>query len=397
MVSISSRTQKGQASIQDHDGWLRVRFPRELFGGKIKTLALGLPNTNQGWTEADRRLKAIQTDIDLGQFDYTLERYKKPHQKQNYIKAVTELYPDIKIKDLWTRYLDYKNRSLKESTLDYLNNTVTKLLDKCDINSPYKALELREWLLLNTTESMTKRVLIHFNAAFKWGIKHKILKAPNPYDGMPQELKHKWEKESTPNAFLPQEKLAIIEAFQSHKGNWNGRGYTGYSYSHYAPFVKFLFLTGCRPSEAVGLRWADISSDFHKITFDGGIYRSPSGKAMESKGGKNNKKRNFPCNAKLQELLISIKPDEIDSNSLVFPSPTGKPIHYNNFCQSVWKKLVDPIKSGTTPYCCRDTFITEQISKNVAPAVVAKWVDNSVLMIEKHYLDGKTLSSILPQ
>ena len=47
MVSISSRTQKGQASIQDHDGWLRVRFPRELFGGKIKTLALGLPNTDR--------------------------------------------------------------------------------------------------------------------------------------------------------------------------------------------------------------------------------------------------------------------------------------------------------------------------------------------------------------
>lgn len=396
-MTAKKYADRGQAVILDHDGRLRIRFPKGLFAGKFKVMALGLPATPEGYREAERKLRAIQAEIDLEVFDPTLERYKPQGKQQEYLTKVTDLYPDLTVQSLWDKYLQYKQRSLKESTLDYLNNTVTRLLEKCSVESPYKALELREWLLSTTTESMTKRVLTHFNAAFKWGIKHKLLKAPNPYDGMSQELKHNWENESTPNAFLPQEKLAIIEAFQNHKGNWNGRGYTGYSYRHYAPFVKFLFLTGCRPSEAVGLRWADISSDFQKITFDGGIYRSPSGKAMASKGGKNNKKRNFPCNAKLQELLISIKPDEIDSNSLVFPSPTGKPIHYNNFCQSVWKKLVNPIKPGTTPYCCRDTFITEQISKNVAPAVVAKWVDNSVVMIEKHYLDGKTLSSILPQ
>jgi hypothetical protein len=32
---------------------------------------------------------------------------------------------------------------------------------------------------------------------------------------------------------------------------------------HYAPFVEFLFLTGCRPSEAVGL-WTEKAFNFHR-------------------------------------------------------------------------------------------------------------------------------------
>ena len=64
-------------------------------------------------------------------------------------------------------------------------------------------------------------------------------------------------------------------------------------------------------------------------------------------------------------MLLSIRPESVDPEQLVFPAPKGKSITYNNFCNSAWKKIVDPIKLETTPYSCRDTFITTQILKGV--------------------------------
>jgi integrase len=42
---------------------------------------------------------------------------------------------------------------------------------------------------------------------------------------------------------------------------------------------------------------------------------------------------------------------------------------------------------NTTPYSCRDTFITEQIAKGTPVAIVARWVDNSPEIIDKRYFD----------
>jgi len=71
----------------------------------------------------------------------------------------------------------------------------------------------------------------------------------------------------------------------SSKGNWNGRGYGGQKLCFYYPLVQFWFMTGCRPSEAVGLRWRDIASDFSHIVFNGSV-QHPGGieTRVESQG-----------------------------------------------------------------------------------------------------------------
>ncbi|PSF37773.1 integrase [Aphanothece hegewaldii CCALA 016] len=390
------RSSKGQASIQEDKGRLRIRFPRELFDGKVKVMSLNLPATKDGYTEARHRLSAIQADIDFGTFDPTLASYQKQSKKPKHLQQVTDLYPDIELMDLWLRYFNYKKPMLKESTIQYYEVCIARTLEKSKFKSPYQALELREWLLNNTTESMAKRVLTYVNAAFNWGLKHRLVKGLNPYDGMPTELKHNYQLSTTPNAFTLEEREKILESFKNHSGNWNGRGYTGKTYQHYYNFVRFLFLSGCRPHEAIGLCWGNVSQDFKKVTFDGGIFQA-YGKRIRTKKSKNNKVRSFPCNLELQTFLESIKPDGVTSDDLVFPSPNGKPINYGNFSKNAWDAIVDPIKPGTTPYCCRDTFITEQIAKGVNPAIIGKWADTSTGMIEKHYLDSMNLAHILPQ
>jgi hypothetical protein len=58
------------------------------------------------------------------------------------------------------RQIAYKKPSWKEGTIIYAEAVVNPKIKKSNISSPYKALELREWLLANTTEGMAKRILI---------------------------------------------------------------------------------------------------------------------------------------------------------------------------------------------------------------------------------------------
>jgi integrase len=237
---------------------------------------------------------------------------------------------------------------------------------------------------------------MQLSAACKWGKKHDLLES-NPYEGMANEMpKFRYQVEPKPNAFTEEERDRIIEAFKNHRGTWNGRGYAGMGYNHYTSFVEFLFLTGCRPSEAIGLRWKHISADFKFIYFEGSITISGNGKPIQVEGSKNNKKRRFPCSERLRSLLQSIRPDTCEVDMLVFPSPKGKIILYNNFSNNAWNRIVDPIKPDTTPYSCRDTFITTQILKGTPETAIAQWCDTSVEMIQKHYADHLKLLSLRP-
>ncbi|MGI0488163.1 tyrosine-type recombinase/integrase [Pantanalinema rosaneae CENA516] len=247
-----------------------------------------------------------------------------------------------------------------------------------------------------TTVHQTKRALTQLNSACEWAVKHKLIDS-NPYQGMAKEMpKYRYQLEPRPDAFTEEERDRIIEAFKNHRGNWNGRGYTGISYAHYSSFVEFLFLTGCRPSEAIGLQWKHITDDNGFIQFEGSVTTSGNGTPVRVSGSKNNQKRRFPCSERLRQLLRSIRSERLNPEALVFPSPKGKFIIYNNFCNNAWNRIVDPIKPDTTPYACRDTFITTQILKGVPESVIAKWCDTSVQMIQTYYADYLKLLSLRP-
>jgi integrase len=371
MVSINPSRKHGIAGIESFRGRLRIRLPRACFGGEKKFLSLSLSDTPENRAIAQRKLDWIQSEIYDGKFDHTLERYRPQNKQQAYLKAVNDNCPQVTLKELWDDYMAYIKPTRKPSTLKYLEEVISAKIRVCQIDSPYDVIAVRDWLLSITTPDVTKRVLTQLNAACKWSIKHgKLTAANSPFEGMAQEFKYKYEIESIPNAFTFDERDRVLAAFQAHKD--------GYSYSYYTNFVEFMFLTGCRPCEAISLTWDKVDSNYRHILFP---------------NSKNNRTRKFPCNERLRELLESIP----RIHTLVFPAPKGGSINYNNFSKRAWDKVVNPIKPDTTPYSCRDTFITEQIAKGVSAAILAKWVDNSVKVIEKHYLDMASIDHILPQ
>lgn len=386
----TGKNAKGVVSVEVFRGRLRLRFR---YAGQRYSLALGLPDSKVNRLAAEQRANSIERDIACGRFDSSLASYKPE-------SVLSVEPPDIEsenipsILELWEAYTQYKASSLKESTKGY-HAILRKLFDRVSNVSVLDALQVKAGLEAVTTVHQTKRALMQLNAACKWGVKHGILNA-NPYEGMANEMpKYRYQLEPKPNAFSEEERDQVIQAFKNHKGTWNGRGLAGMGYAHYAPFVEFLFLTGCRPSEAIGLQWKHLTEDCSFIRFEGSITLA-QGKPTRVKGSKNNKKRRFPCSERLQKLLLFIKPTDCHLEDQVFPSPKGKVINYNNFCNNAWNRVVDPIKAETTPYSCRDTFITTQIIKGIPESVIAEWCDTSVEMIQRYYADFLKMLSLRP-
>jgi integrase len=387
-MNTTQKANKGSVGIESFQDRLRLRLPRQVCGNNKRYMVLGLADTPDNFKLAEQKAKEIELDILAGNFDETLAKYKQ--QRHLSIVNRKEVQKVSTISELWDEYINYKRQSFKPTTLDKLA-VLEKHIKRCSYQLLDEPIKIRLALFQQTTNSQVKDVLMYLSAACKWGMKHGLV-TNNPFDGMYNELpKHKWQENSQPNAFSEEEKQQIIQAFRKHKAS------KGISYSYYAPFVEFLFLTGCRPSEAIGLQWKHVISDYSKITFEGALVQVGNGERVRVNGSKNNKKRVFNCNQKLQQLLLEIKPENPEPESLVFPSPEGLSIHYRNFSRRAWDKIVDClVDRKTTPYSCRDTFISEQIAKGVPTAVVAKWCDNSVEMIEQKYLDNKVLEQMKP-
>jgi integrase len=264
-----------------------------------------------------------------------------------------------------------------------------KLIHDCPHQSITDSLFIRNWLLEQTTSSMVKRIFTHLNAAVNWAINHNLCKlSVSPFKGMAGDLpKHKWEEEGLPNAFSLVEKSLFINKISNHQNP---------SISHYDRFIRFLFMTGCRPSEAIGLRYSDINFDGGYINFGSSIVRI-NGKAIRSKGSKNNKQRKFKMNELLLCLIPRLNTNDELSDKLLFSGVKSNGIEYGYFSRNIWKPVATEIcQRNTTPYSARDTFITEQLTAGIPAAKVAAWCDTSISQIQKRYFDPNRVDDLEP-
>ena len=237
-------------------------------------------------------------------------------------------------------------------------------------------------MVANKSPDAAKRLLTQLSACCKWALNSGLI-SENPFDGMALEVKlpknttHNQDKEIDP--FTAAERDAIIQAFEKNC-----------YYSYYAPFVSFLFKTGCRPSEAIALQWRHISHDFRLITFEQSAVISEKG-LISRKGLKTQESRRFPANAPLQALLMSLKSEGCTPESLVFPSPDGKFIDFHNFRNRAWLTILRGLLTihYRKPYQTRHTFITLALDNSLDAKDVARLVGNSPEIIYRHYAGNK--------
>jgi integrase len=387
LESRQHKASKGSVQIKVSNGRLQLAFTH---AGKRHYLSLGLSDNKLNRKAAEAKAKIIESDITYERFDHTLAKYKS----QSVLSAVTPITPIVTPKiafaELWEKYTQYKSSQVAASTLVRDYGKIAKRLQALPKNVE-DAVGVRDWLLSKYSSEVARRTLIQMNACCNWAVKSGLA-SENPFNGMASDIK-RTVRDTSREPFSWEERDAIIAAFEN---NTFCSKFAPIPHSYYAPYVKFLFITGCRPEEAIALQWKHISVDCSRIQFKEAI-PSDTGIRGQTKTGKT---RTFPCNSKLQEFLGSIKPESPLFNDLVFPGSRGQVIDSHNFLNRVWKPVVEGlVKAGKVEkylpqYNIRHTFITLAVENGLDAKDVARLVGNSPEIIYRHYAGIKRELSV---
>ncbi len=389
--STQHKASKGSVQIKISNGRLQLVFSH---GGKRHYLSLGLPDNKVNRKAAEAKAKLIESDITYDRLDPTLAKYKP----QSALSIVTPIFtptptPERSLSELWEQYTEFKKPQVSPSTfkLDYrkYRNHIANLPTQSLDNAP----QIRDHLVAKLSPNAAKRTLTNISACCNWAVDSGLIKA-NPFAGMAEKVKlpKSESEESDINPFSREERDVIIEAFENSK-----------YYAYYAPYVKFCFFTGCRPSEAIALQWKHIDDRF--ITFEQAVVAGGKGLVLKD-GLKTQRKRKFPINDRVRQILESVRPKTPNPDEFVFKSKEGGFIDTGDFLNHAWKgyknrhgRMIEGIvtqlvREGKVskyrkPYQTRHTFITLCLEADIDAKDVAKWVGNSPEIIYRHYAGNK--------
>jgi integrase len=362
--SLMTKRSKGTVGVESNNGRLRLRLPRQVYGGRQKFLYLGLADSKDNRRLAQAKAAQIESDIILERFDQTLQKYEPfaPRQKES----------GEQLCDLWRKYTLFKSKTLAPSSLRDFKK-VENHIQKLPAQSLERSKVITNYLLDNLSPDTARRVIMQLNACCEWAVEREIIPV-NPFKGT---RSHKVLNGRSINPFTVEERDLIIECFEKEP-----------YHQAYAAFVKFLFLTGCRTSEAVGLQWQHLDPSLSLISFQEAVVEGQRGAT------KNRKIRKFPINQTLKNLLGSIQPPRAEPKKSVFSDSLGGLIRPNNFLRRHWQPVVKSLPIPYRPqYNTRHTFVTLCLEEQVPISQVAAWVGNSPKIILQHYA-GLTRSEV---
>lgn len=364
----TGRASKGSVSILSSNGRLQLRFN---YGGKRHYISTGLADTLANKKLAELRASEIEKDILSERFDETLQKYK-PKSVLSTVTPVTPIQkPKPQLDELWDKYSQFKKPQISPSTYakDFIKhrNHIAKLPTR----SLDDASAIRDYLLSNLSPNAAKRCLTQVKACCNWAMEEGLIDS-NPFTLMKIKLPKGMSEEQDINPFSKEERDLIIQTFACDR-----------YYSHYTNYVRFLFFTGCRPSEAVALKWKHITNSV--IQFRETVVVSEDGLVLKE-GLKTQRKRDFPINLELGVILDDIRPETINLESIVFTSPKGKLIDHHNFANRAWKSILT--KCGIPyrkSYQTRHTFISLCVEAHINSTAIGRWTGTSAKMIDNHY------------
>ncbi|MDP8936003.1 MAG: site-specific integrase [Cyanobacteriota bacterium] len=188
------------------------------------------------------------------------------------------------------------------------------------------------WFLGNPLAPQTYNVRLWLlKSIATWAVAEGLL-TKNPW----AKVKPRKKSKEVIRPFSPGEAARIIADFEK-------------SYPAWVPFTKFLFLSGCRISEAIGLQWKHIDFERGEICICESLSRQP-GKNYERarKSTKTGSVRFLKINSELAKLLEQVSPASKNSaEELIFKNPTGtNSVDCRNF-RHRWKTV---LAAANVPY-----------------------------------------------
>ena len=375
---MGQKNSKGTVSISNADNRIRLRWRYQSIRYSINLHSYSKVNLL-----AARKI-ALQIEMDIANdiFDTSLKDYQNdleiiPQVKKTVVAYFEEWTSDIKQMDceLHTNYNSLRNMLKKWGSIEQSN-----ILKK---------------LNAETFCAGTYNRRLHMLKAFvKWLVK-KGLWASNPLEDI-NSKRVKREKQVKRTPFSEIEIKSILNAFKNDEFTPKS---SSFKHSHYYPFIYFIFKTGVRNAEAIGLRASCVDPKTKRIYIKEVLARSLKGTSSLQrirKETKNGKERVLPMNQDLlnilKPLLAGKKPDD-----LVFQSQRGLSIDDNNFQKRIFKKVLKDLGiPERVLYACRHTFGSRCIDSGITPIMTAFLMGNNPETALKNYTHQMNLPKDLP-
>lgn len=342
----------------NNNGSIRIRFTYQ--GKRYNLSTSGSYFNNRDLAKASLIAAQIQLDIDDGIFDFTLSKYLmvKPNQDIQSNKPVNLL-------ESWDMWVD--SLELSEETKAGHYHQCRLLITKA---KPNTTIEEYEWFSEVTGDisayTFNKR-LSYLTSFGKWAMSEGLIDH-NPYTKIKRKRDVKVKDKVKP--FSLDEIKLIVKGFDE-------------IYPIYTPFVSFLFLTGVRTSEAIGLQWKRIDLDRGEITIADSLPRKATGEIKRDKT-KSGKITVLPMSETLRNLLLSIP--KCNPDDLVFRGNDGGAINRDSF-RTAWKKVLK-LKDidYRTQYTSRHSLASHGIDQGMTLAEIAYILGHSdITMVSKTY------------
>jgi len=251
----SRRAFKGSVQIKVSNDRIQLVFS---VAGKRHYLSTGLADTPGNRKMAERKAAMIEDDIFKDRFDPTLEKYKP----QSALSTVTPSFtpsapPKTSLIELWEQYTEFQSAHLEETTIIRDYGKVEKRLRKLPKPNLEDAIAIQTYLLKNYAAETAKRTLKQLSACCEWAMRKKLV-TDNPFKELAKEIRTKKKSRVSRKPFSRTCVPAIISAFEN---DTYSSKFSPIPHSYYASYVKFLFHTGCRPEEAIALKWKHIEKN----------------------------------------------------------------------------------------------------------------------------------------
>lgn len=228
----------------------------------------------------------------------------------------------------------------------------------------------------------------------KWLVKAGIWSF-NPLEDI-NPKRYKKAKQPKRRPFTEAEIKSILKAF---KNDTFSPKYSAFKHSHYYPFIYFIFKTGVRNAEAIGLRVGSIDLANKQIHIKEVLARSLKGTSSAlriRKETKNGKERILPLTSDLLEVMKKHLEGK-EKDDLIFQSPTGLAIDDNNFQPRIFKKILRELKiEERVLYACRHTFGSRCIDQGITPVMTAFLMGNNPETALRNYTHQINIPKELP-
>ncbi|RYY46916.1 MAG: site-specific integrase [Chitinophagaceae bacterium] len=355
----AKKSPKGTVTVFNDEGRIRLRWR---FLGKRYSLNLFFYNKTN-LLQAKKVALQIEQEMVTQTFDPTLERYKPSLQEEQVPKASL-----VGLFMTWVK--EVRNRDVQRD-VDYC--LIMRMLERWGAFIGSEGLErLNRETISPKTYNARLRLL---RAFYGWAVKKGDLNA-NPFEDVkPRQIKKGMKAKRKP--FSEDEIAAVLKAF---KNDTFCPSSSRFKHSFYYPFVYFLFKTGVRNAEAIGLRVKHVDPSKRLIYIVETLARTKEGTnaaARIRKETKNGKERMLPLDDDLLEVLAPNLKDK-RADDLVFLSPKGMAIDDKMFQRRVFKKVLQGLKlEERVLYACRHTFGSRCIHEGLTPVMTAFLMGNN--------------------